>query len=135
MNERAVVQAARFLSLILAVGATTVGMFYAGPEFLVRRPVRPGQETLVVIVENVFPLWPIIFLTAGLTVLAAALVMRSLIVAHGIQIAVWAFYSLCLILGPIMSVPPAPILVGVIAVIVVMTNVAAIRLWAALGVK
>ncbi|MDQ1202851.1 hypothetical protein [Rhodococcus sp. SORGH_AS_0303] len=135
MNERAVVQAARFLSFVLATGAMVVGTFYAGPESLVRRPVRPGQETLVVLVESVFPVWPIIFLLAGSLVLVAAIRMRGLIAAHGVVVAVWAFYALCLILGPILSVPPSPILVGVIAAIVMLTNAAAMRLWAALGVN
>lgn len=135
MNERAVVAAARFLSSILAIGAAVVGCFYAGPESLVRRPVRPGQESLVVLVESVFPVWPAIFLAAGLILTVAVIRMRGLIPAHGVVVAVWAFYGLCLILGPIFSVPPAPILTGVLAGILVLTNAAAMRLWAALGVS
>lgn len=134
MREEAVVGAARFLSFILALGAVVVGVFYSGPEGLVRRPVRPGQETLVVIVEHLFPVWPLLFCIAGVGVFFALVLMRGLIVAHGVVVAVWAFYALCLIVGPILSVPPSPILVGVIAIVVMLTNAAAMRLWAALGV-
>ena len=55
---------------------------------------------------------------------------------HGFVVLGWAFWGFCLIIGPLRSVPPAPIIVGVIAFVLgVAANVGTMRLWAALGVK
>ncbi|OZF05571.1 hypothetical protein [Rhodococcoides fascians] len=136
MNERAVLAAAQMLSVLLAGGSVVVGALYAGPEILVRRPLPPGQETLVVVVEHFFPVWPFLFGVTGVIAMVAALRRRGVIVGHGLVIGAWAFYGLCLIIAPIRSVPPTPILVGVISLfIVVAAHIGAIRLWAALGVK
>ncbi|OZC88356.1 hypothetical protein CH282_09515 [Rhodococcus sp. 06-418-1B] len=136
MNERAVLAAAQMLSVILTGGSIIVGLLYAGPEILVRRPVPPGQETIVVIVEHFFPVWPFLFGITGLISMIYALRRRSVILGHGLVIGAWAFYGLCLIVAPLRSVPPTPILVGVISLfIVVATNIGMIRLWAALGVR
>lgn len=136
MNERAVLAATQLLSVILSGGSIIVGALYAGPEFLVRRPLPPGQETIVVLVEHAFPVWPFLFALTGLAAIVAALKRKRVIVAHGLVVAAWAFYGICLIIAPLQSVPPTPILVGVISLfIVAAANFGVMRLWAALGVK
>ncbi|KZF03206.1 hypothetical protein A2J03_08180 [Rhodococcus sp. EPR-157] len=136
MNERAVLAAAQMLSVFLAAGSIVVGLLYAGPEQLVRRPLPVGQETLVVVIESAFPVWPFLFITTGLILLVCALRKKSLLIGHGFVVLGWAFWGFCLIIGPLRSVPPAPIIVGVIAFVLgVAANVGTMRLWAALGVK
>ncbi|WP_052060184.1 hypothetical protein [Rhodococcoides fascians] len=136
MNERAVLAAAQALSVVLATASIVVGALYAGPEHFVRRPLPPGQETLVVLVESAFPVWPFLFGVTGVIALVCALMRREVIIGHGLVVASWAFWGLCLIIAPLRSVPPTPILVGVIAIVLgVGANVCAAILWAALGVK
>ncbi|MCC8930833.1 hypothetical protein [Rhodococcus sp. I2R] len=132
---KAVLSAARFLSLTIAVLTLLVGALYAGPEQLVRRPLPPGQETIVAVIEYLFPVWPFLFAFAGAVLCCAAYCRRGLAVTHGLVVAAWGFYGLCLILAPIRSVPPSPILVGVIAMGIAAINFTAARLWSALGVK
>lgn len=136
MNERAVLAAARMLSMLLGFGAIAVGYLYAGPEHLVRRPLPAGQETLVVIIEYAFPVWPFLFGISGAVLVVCAYRQYQILYAHGFVIFAWAFWGLCLIIGPLRSVPPTPIIVGVIAfVCCIAANIGTMRLWAALGVK
>lgn len=129
------VRATQLLSIILAGLSIIVGAVYLGPENLVRRPLPPGQETLVVIVEAAVPVWPFLFGTAGIVLLVAVLRQQRVMWAHGAVIAAWSFYGFCLISAPLRSVPPSPILAGLIALGIVGANIAALRLWAALGVR
>lgn len=136
MNERAVFAAVRLLSTLCGFGAIVVGLLYAGPEALVRRPPVPGQETLVVLVESAFPVWPFLFCITGTVLIVCAWWRSSILVAHGFVVFAWAFWGLCLIIAPLRSVPPTPIIVGVIAFVLgVASNLGTMRLWAALGVK
>lgn len=134
MAETRVVAAARLLSFTIAGLSVLVGAMYTGPEALVRRPLPPAQESIVVLIEHFFPVWPFLFAFTGAALGCAAYVRRGLAVTHGLVVAAWGFYGLCLILAPIRSVPPSPILVGVIAVGIAAINYAAAKLWAALGV-
>lgn len=134
MNERAVVAAARMLSLVIAGLSVIVGALYTGPDALVRRPLPPGQESIVVVIEHFFPVWPFLFAFTGALLGYAAVIRRGVVITHALVVVGWAFYGLCLILAPIRSVPPSPILVGVIAVGIAVINYAAARLWSALGV-
>jgi hypothetical protein len=136
MNERAVLAAARLLSTLLGFGAIAVGLLYAGPESLVRRPLPAGQETLVVLIESAFPVWPFLFCVSGAVLMVCAYRQRHILVAHGLVVGAWTFWGLCLIIAPLRSVPPTPIIVGVIAFVCCFAaNVGTMRLWAALGVK
>ena len=134
MNERAVVSAARVLSLVIAGLSVLVGALYTGPDSLVRRPLPPGQESIVVVIEHFFPVWPFLVAFTGALLGYAAVIRRGVVATHALVVCAWAFYGLCLILAPIRSVPPSPILVGVIAVGIAVINYAAARLWSALGV-
>ena len=90
----------------------------------------------MVLVEHAFPVWPFLFGLSGLAAIVAALKRKRVIVGHGLIVAAWAFYGICLIIAPLQSVPPTPILVGVISLfIVAAVNFGVMRLWAALGVK
>ncbi|OZE92729.1 hypothetical protein CH298_04310 [Rhodococcoides fascians] len=136
MNERAVLAAARLLSTLCGLGAIAVGILYAGPEALVRRPLPAGQETLVVLIESAFPVWPFLFGLTGVALVICAWWRSSILVAHGFVVFAWSFWGFCLIIAPLRSVPPTPIMVGVIAFVsCVAANVGTMRLWAALGVK
>ncbi|CAH0318480.1 hypothetical protein [Rhodococcoides fascians] len=136
MNERAVLAATRLLSMLLGFGAIAVGYLYAGPESLVRRPLPAGQETLVVLIESAFPVWPFLFGISGTVLILCAYLQRHILYAHGLVVFAWSFWGFCLIIAPLRSVPPTPIIVGVIAfACCVAANIGTMRLWAALGVK
>ncbi|WP_052056277.1 hypothetical protein [Rhodococcoides fascians] len=136
MNERAVIAAARLLSMLCGFGAIAVGVLYAGPEQLVRRPLPGGQETLVVLIESAFPVWPFLFGLTGACLIVCAWRPRQILIAHGFVVLAWGFWGFCLIIAPLRSVPPTPIIVGVIAFVLgVASNFGTMRLWAALGVK
>lgn len=128
-------RATQLLAIVLGALSILVGTIYLGPSNLVRRPLAPGQETLVVIVEAALPVWPFLFGAAGVYLLTAALRQRRVMWAHGAVIGAWSFYGFCLISAPLRSIPPSPILAGVIAMGIVAVNIAALRLWAALGVR
>lgn len=129
------VRATQLLAIILGALSIVVGTIYLGPSNLVRRPLPPGQETLVVIVEAALPVWPFLFGATGIWLLSAVLRQHRVMWAHGGVILAWSFYGFCLICAPLRSVPPSPILAGVIAIGIVAINIAALRLWAALGVR
>lgn len=135
MRECQVVNAARFLSFVIAFGTVLVGALYTGPETLVRRPLPPGQESIVVIIDHFFPVWPFLFAFTGAALAMSAYFTRGLAYTHAGVVVTWSFYGLSLILAPIQSEPPSPILAGVIAMIFATINYAVVRLWAALGVK
>ncbi|MFI5434504.1 hypothetical protein ACHMZP_21820 [Rhodococcus baikonurensis] len=106
----------RIVSLIMGAMAILVGVTYWGPSEWVRRPLPPGQESLVVIIESIGPVWPIIFTVAGTLLASASIVGRYMVAAHVVGIFGWMFYGSAIVVGAILSEPPAPIVTGLIAI-------------------
>lgn len=106
----------RIVSLIMGLMSVLVGVTYWGPTHWVRRPLPPGQETLVVIIESIGPVWPVIFTITGVLLVASALFNRYPVAAHVIGIFAWMFYGCAILAGAILAEPPAPIVTGLISI-------------------
>ncbi len=106
----------RIVSLIMGLISIAVGVLYLGPSQWVRRPLPPGQETLVVIIESFGPVWPVVFMVTGALLATAAVWGRWAVGAHIVGIFGWMFYGVSIISGSVLSEPPAPIAFGVVAI-------------------
>ncbi|MFF0706976.1 hypothetical protein [Gordonia sputi] len=111
----AIPSGARLVSFITGVMAILVGVIYFGPSEWVRRPLPPGQVSLVSIIESAVPVWSILFCLTGAALVFCVMSRRHLIAAHILAIFTWTFYGMALLLSAVLSEPPAPIVTGVIA--------------------
>ena len=111
----AVPTGARLVSFITGVMAVLVGVIYFGPAEWIRRPLPPGQVSLVSLIESAVPVWSILFCVTGATLVFCVMARRHLIAAHVLAIFTWTFYGMALLLSAVLSEPPAPIVTGVIA--------------------
>ncbi|MFD6518100.1 hypothetical protein [Rhodococcus sp. NPDC060176] len=107
---------ARIVSLIMGLMAIVVGATYWGPTEWVRRPLPPNQTSIVVMVESIGPVWPVIFTVTGAALVVASLLGRYVVAAHVLGIFGWMFYGAAIIVGAVLSEPPAPIVTGLIAI-------------------
>lgn len=103
-------------SLITGLMAVVLGVVYFGPPELVRRSLPPKQTSLVQAVENLGPVWPLLFTVMGVALIAAVTGRRYIVGAHVFAIFGWMFYGACIVIGAAASVPPAPIVTGLIAI-------------------
>lgn len=134
-----VVKALRFISLNLGLTALVYSILYLGPAELVRTERTPEQAALQIsIVQNldaVGPVWPFVFMLAGIGIFASVWLGRGLIVAHGIAAGVWIIYGLSIIFSALLSEPPSPVLTGSAAILGAVTHIGMARAWAGEGVK
>lgn len=105
----------RLVSLIMGAMSLMIGVAYWGPSEWVRRPLPPNQTSIVVFVEHIGPVWPLTFGGTGLVLIATALLSRWLVAGHVVGIFTWMFYGAAIIMGAILSEPPAPIVTGLMA--------------------
>ncbi|MGB3771751.1 MAG: hypothetical protein WBA00_11470 [Rhodococcus sp. (in: high G+C Gram-positive bacteria)] len=127
--------AARALSAVLALASFLLGLLYAvsylGMPSLVRRPLPPGQESLVVTIESFGPVWPGLFLLAGTAVALSATFpgRRSLVVAHMGAAFAWTFYGGSILVGAMLTQPPVPIVLGSMALLFPALHVVCALIW------
>lgn len=126
----------RNLSITFGVAAFAIGSIYAfASDELVRRALPPEQTTIVAAIEELGPVWPFLFFFSGLTLIISAVLKRGVIISHAAGFFVWAFYGGAILLGSIMSRPPAPILMGTAAVFIAVALWWTAKIWASEGVK
>lgn len=126
----------RSLSICAGLACFAIGSIYAfADENLVRRPLPPGQTSIVVWIEELGPIWPFLFFFSGLTLIISAIVHRGVILSHGCGFFVWAFYGGAILFGAIRSVPPAPILMGTVSCFIAAAMWIIAKIWASEGVK
>lgn len=114
--------ALQWISLITGVMGVVMGLVYVGPEAFIRRPLPPGQTTLVVAVEALGPVWPVLYTLMGIGLILAVTARRFLLPAHAFAVLVWMFYGACVIIGSLQSQPPAPIITGVMSAFVALIH-------------
>jgi hypothetical protein len=96
---------ARLTAATAGIMNVTVGALYlpSMPEELVRRPLQPGQVSAVVYIENVGPLWSVIFIITGIVLILAAFRRRGFIPAHLGAVFVWAFYGAAILFSAFLT--------------------------------
>ncbi len=129
------VRGLRIVSYAMAGAALTLAALYLGPSALVRRDGVGPQTTLVQIIDDIVPIFPLLFAVAGTLVLVSTLRMRGVVIAHAVAAAVWMFYGLLLLLGAIFLEPPAPVLTGTISIWASVMHWGMSRAWAEQGVR
>ena len=125
----------RTVSYAMAGAALTLAVLYLGPAVLVRRDGIGPQVTLVQIIDDIAPVFPLSFAVAGVLVLVSTARRSGVVVAHAIAATAWMFYGLLLLLGSPFLEPPAPILTGTIAIWAAVMHWGMSRAWAEQGVR
>jgi len=103
-------------SLITGVMAVILGCVYFAPEEFIRRSLPPGQTSIVVYVTQLGPIWPVLFITMGMSIILAVTSRRGIIASHVLAVFGWMFYGSALLIGAVLSEPPTPIVTGVVAI-------------------
>lgn len=127
--------AARAFSAVLAIASFVVGLLYAvsflGAPQLVRRPLPPGQESFVVIIESWGPIWPALFGVSAVVIIGSILCPHrvGLVVAHMFGLLAWSFYGAIILVGAIFQIPPVPVLHGALSCFVAALHIVAALVW------
>ena len=103
-------------SIITGVMAVILGVVYFAPEESHGHPLPPGQPSLVVYIEQLGPVWPILFITMGMAIILAVTARRHVVPAHILAVFGWMFYGTALLIGEVFSEPPTSVVTGAIAV-------------------
>lgn len=103
-------------SIITGVMAVILGVVYFAPEESHGHPLPPGQPSLVVYIEQLGPVWPMVFLGMGIALILAITARRYVVPAHILAVFGWMFYGSALLIGEVFSEPPTSVVTGAIAV-------------------
>ena len=103
-------------SIITGVMAVILGVVYFAPEESHGHPLPPGQPSLVVYIEQLGPVWPMVFLGMGIALIMAITARRYVVPAHILAVFGWMFYGSALLIGEAFSEPPTSVVTGAIAV-------------------
>lgn len=103
-------------SMITGVMAVVLGCVYFAPESFIRRPLPPGQTSLAVYIDQLGPVWPLLFIVMGISLILAITARRYVVPAHILAVFGWMFYGSALLIGAVFSEPPTPVITGAIAV-------------------
>jgi tryptophan-rich sensory protein len=103
-------------SIITGVMAVILGVVYFAPEESHGHPLPPGQPSLVVYIEQLGPVWPLLFLTMGVALILAVTARRYIVPAHILAVFGWTLYGSALFIGEVFSEPPTSVVTGAIAV-------------------
>lgn len=103
-------------SIITGVMAVILGVVYFAPEVSHGHPLPPGQPSLVVYIEQLGPVWPMVFLAMGIALIMAITARRYVVPAHILAVFGWMFYGSALLIGEVFSEPPTSVVTGAIAV-------------------
>lgn len=103
-------------SLITGVMAVVLGVVYFAPESFIRRPLPPGQISLAVYIDQRWPVWPLLFIALGISIILAITARRYVVLAHILAVFGWMFYGSAILIGAVLSEPPTLVITGVIAV-------------------
>ena len=103
-------------SIITGVMAVILGVVYFAPEESHGHLLPPGQPSLVVYIEQLGPVWPMVFLGMGISLILAITARRYVVLAHILAVFGWMFYGSALLIGEVFSEPPTSVVTGAIAV-------------------
>ena len=103
-------------SIITGVMAVILGVVYFVPEESHGHLLPPGQPSLVVYIEQLGPVWPMVFLGMGISLILAITARRYVVLAHILAVFGWMFYGSALLIGEVFSEPPTSVVTGAIAV-------------------
>lgn len=103
-------------SIITGVMAVVLGCVYFAPEESHGHPLTPGQPSLVVYIEQLGPVWPMVFLGTGIALILAITARRYVVLAHILAVFGWMLYGSALLIGEVFSEPPTSVVTGAIAV-------------------
>lgn len=103
-------------SMITGVMAVVLGCVYFAPEESHGHLLPPGQPSLVVYIEQLGPVWPMVFLGMGISLILAITARRYVVPAHILAVFGWMFYGSALLIGEVFSEPPTSVVTGAIAV-------------------
>ena len=103
-------------SIITGVMAVILGVVYFAPEESHGHLLPPGQPSLVVYIEQLGPVWPLLFLGMGISLILAITARRYVVPAHILAVFGWMFYGSALLIGEVFSEPPTSVVTGAIAV-------------------
>jgi hypothetical protein len=103
-------------SIITGVMAVILGVVYFASEESHGHPLTPGQPSLVVYIEQLGPVWPMVFLGMGIALILAITARRYVVPAHILAVFGWMFYGSALLIGEVFSEPPTSVVTGAIAV-------------------
>lgn len=103
-------------SIITGVMSVVLGCVYFAPESFLRCPLPPGQTSLVVYIDQLGPVWPLLFLIMGVALILSVTARRYIVPAHILAVFGWMFYGSALLIGAVFSEPPMPVVTGTIAV-------------------
>lgn len=103
-------------SIITGVMAVVLGVVYFAPEESHGHQLPPGQPSLVVYIEQLGPVWPLLFIVMGISLILAITARRYVVLAHILAVFGWMFYGSALLIGAVFSEPPTLVITGAIAV-------------------
>lgn len=103
-------------SIITGVMAVVLGVVYFTPEESHGHPLPPGQPSLVAYIEQLGPVWPMVFLSMGIAIILAITARRYVVPAHILALFGWMFYGSALLINEVFSKPPTSVVTGAIAV-------------------
>lgn len=127
-----------WVTLTLGSAALYYAICYSGPESWVRSSTSQQlaqQSSVVRFVESLGPIWPFLFGASGICLVLSALVLRRVILACSFAVSVWVFYGAAILIGAVLTEPPAPIVSGGAAIFVSLAHVGLSRAWAGEGVR
>lgn len=103
-------------SIITGVMAVVLGVVYFAPESFIRRPLPPGQISLAVYIDQRWPVWPLLFIVMGISLILAITARRYVVLAHILAVFGWMLYGSALLIGAVFSEPPTLVVTGAMAV-------------------
>lgn len=103
-------------SLITGVMAVVLGVVYFMPEEFIHRPSPPGQNSLAVYIDQRCPVWPLLFIALGISLILAITARRYVVLAHILALFGWMFYGSAILIGAVLSEPPTLVITGALAV-------------------
>ena len=102
-------------SIITGVMAVILGVVYFASEDY-HYTLDPGQPSLVVYIEQLGPVWPMVFLTMGMAIILAVTARRYVVPAHILAVFGGVVSGSALLVGEAFSEPPTSVVTGAIAV-------------------
>jgi tryptophan-rich sensory protein len=105
-------------SIITGVMAVVLGVVWSfAPEESHGHPLPHPQPSLVVYIEQLGPVWPMVFIVMGIALILAITARRYIVPAHILAVFGWTLYGSVLLIGAVFSeLPPTLVITGAIAV-------------------
>lgn len=99
------------VSWLLAVVAVILSVVYAIPGMGIARTLPEGRTSVVSFLD---PTWTIVFGATGILLMTGLLRRTWMVVSHTLGVATFSFWSAAVLIGSVMSDPPAPMTAAVL---------------------